>query len=125
MSTIKLPPLPTELESVYVAVDGLSTYREARDCYYTMDQMRAYAEEAVRQALAAQPSESAERIEKTALNRYKAVPDGLFYKVVAGDGTRALYTGTKHSCRRIADKLTEAFLDGAFVVTAANTKGGQ
>ncbi|MDX3986134.1 MAG: hypothetical protein QHC88_12860 [Achromobacter sp.] len=52
MSTIKLPPLPTELESVYVAVDGLSTYREARDCYYTMDQMRTYAEEAVRQALA-------------------------------------------------------------------------
>lgn len=57
MSTIKLPPLPTELESVYVAVDGLSTYREARDCYYTMDQMRAYAEEAVRQALAAQSSD--------------------------------------------------------------------
>lgn len=54
MSKPNLPPLPPEAESVYVSVDGLSTYREARDCYYTMDQMYAYAEEAVRQALAAQ-----------------------------------------------------------------------
>lgn len=50
-SPVKLPPLPLEVESVYVDVDGLSTYREARDCYYTMDQMRAYAEQAVREAL--------------------------------------------------------------------------
>jgi len=48
---VKLPPLPLEVESVYVDVDGLSTYREARDCYYTMDQMHAYAEQAVREAL--------------------------------------------------------------------------
>lgn len=54
MSTINLPPLPTEVESVHVSVDGLSTYREARDCYYTMDQMYAYAEQAVREALASQ-----------------------------------------------------------------------
>ena len=53
-SPVKLPPLPLEVESVYVDVDGLSTYREARDCYYTMDQMHAYAEQAIRQALAAQ-----------------------------------------------------------------------
>lgn len=54
MSNPNLPPLPTEVESVYVSVDGLSTFREARDCYYTMDQMHSYAEQAVRQALAAQ-----------------------------------------------------------------------
>jgi hypothetical protein len=117
MSKPNLPPLPR--------LDKDWCNPRVHGPWYSAAEMTAYAEEAVRQALAAQPSESAERIEKTALNRYKAVPDGLFYKVVAGDGTRALYTGTKHSCRRIADKLTEAFLDGAFVVTAANTKGGQ
>lgn len=63
--------------------------------------------------------ETQERIEQMAVNRYRPVPDGKFsYKVVAGDGSRSLYTGTKDSCLRVAAKLTEAFLDGAF--SAAN-----
>ncbi|QDH84098.1 hypothetical protein KMC56_gp25 [Achromobacter phage vB_AxyP_19-32_Axy12] len=61
-----------------------------------------------------------ERIEQMAVNRYRPVPDGKFsYKVVAGDGSRSLYTGTKDSCLRVAAKLTEAFLDGAFVASDA------
>lgn len=72
-------------------------------------------------ALASAPvaGETQERIEQMAVNRYRPVPDGKFsYKVVAGDGSRSLYTGTKDSCLRVAAKLTEAFLDGAF--SAAN-----
>ena len=73
---------------------------------------------------APQPSsvagEAQERIEQMAVNRYRPVPDGKFsYKVVAGDGSRSLYTGTKDSCLRVAAKLTEAFLDGAFVASYA------
>lgn len=64
--------------------------------------------------------EAREHIEQRAVNRYRPVPDGkLSYKVVAGDGTRSLYTGTKDSCLRVAAKLTEAFLDGAFVASDA------
>lgn len=64
--------------------------------------------------------EAQERIEQMAVNRYRPVPDGKFsYKVVAGDGSRSLYTGTKDSCLRVAAKLTEAFLDGAFVASDA------
>lgn len=72
-------------------------------------------------ALASAPvaGEAQEHIEQMAVNRYRPVPDGKFsYKVVAGDGTRSLYTGTKDSCLRVAAKLTEAFLDGAFVAAA-------
>lgn len=73
-------------------------------------------------ALASAPvaGEAQERIEQMAVNRYRPVPDGKFsYKVVAGDGSRSLYTGTKDSCLRVAAKLTEAFLDGAFVASDA------
>ncbi|AHC56540.1 hypothetical protein JJJA_0024 [Achromobacter phage JWDelta] len=73
-------------------------------------------------ALASAPvaGEAQERIEQMAVNRYRSVPDGNFsYKVVAGDGTRSLYTGTKDACLRVASKLTEAFLDGAFVASDA------
>lgn len=64
--------------------------------------------------------EAQESIEQMAVNRYRPVPDGKFsYKVVAGDGSRSLYTGTKDSCLRVAAKLTEAFLDGAFVASYA------
>jgi hypothetical protein len=64
--------------------------------------------------------EAQPEIEQMAVNRYRPVPDGKFsYKVVAGDGSRSLYTGTKDSCLRVAAKLTEAFLDGAFVASDA------
>ncbi|WP_313695063.1 hypothetical protein [Achromobacter mucicolens] len=54
MSTIKLPPLPPEVDTVRALFRGKPDHFEAQDYYYTQDQMRAYAEEAVRQALAAQ-----------------------------------------------------------------------
>lgn len=54
MSTIKLPPLPPEVDTVRALFRGQPDHFEAQDYYYTQDQMRAYAEEAVRQALAAQ-----------------------------------------------------------------------
>ncbi|MFY2659262.1 hypothetical protein ACOTJ6_13000 [Achromobacter xylosoxidans] len=70
--------------------------------------------------------EAQERIEQMAVNRYRPVPDGKFsYKVVAGDGSRSLYTGTKDSCLRVAAKLTEAFLDGAFVASDASPQSSK
>jgi hypothetical protein len=69
------------------------------------------AMDVARSALSRQPS-----ADDMAVNRYRPVPNGLLgYKVVAGDGTRSLYSGTKDSCYLVARKLTEAFLDGAFV----------
>lgn len=57
-----------------------------------------------------------EVVEELAVTRYRPVPNGLFgYKVVAGDGSRTIFEGTKRECGAIARKLTEAFLDGAFV----------
>jgi hypothetical protein len=79
-------------------------------------------ERRIRELLRSAPvaGEAQERIEQMAVNRYRPVPDGKFsYKVVAGDGSRSLYTGTKDSCLRVAAKLTEAFLDGAFVASGA------
>ena len=71
-------------------------------------------------ATATVAGEAQESIEQMAVNRYRPVPDGKFsYKVVAGDGSRSLYTGAKDSCLRVAAKLTEAFLDGAFVASDA------
>lgn len=62
--------------------------------------------------------EAREHIEQMAVNRYRPVPDGMFsYKVVAGNGARSLYTGTKDSCLLVSAKLTEAFLDGAFAAS--------
>ncbi|CAB3665392.1 hypothetical protein LMG26696_03593 [Achromobacter pulmonis] len=81
-----------------------------------------------RAALASAPvaGEAQERIEQMAVNRYRPVPDGKFsYKVVAGDGSRSLYTGTKDSCLRVAAKLTEAFLDGAFVASDASPQSSK
>ncbi|MFY2608946.1 hypothetical protein [Achromobacter ruhlandii] len=76
----------------------------------------------IRELLRSAPvaGEAQPEIEQMAVNRYRPVPDGKFsYKVVAGDGSRSLYTGTKDSCLRVAAKLTEAFLDGAFVASDA------
>lgn len=71
-------------------------------------------------ASAAVAGKAQQETEQMAVNRYRPVLDGMFgYKVVAGDGTRSLYTGTKDSCLRVAEKLTEAFLDGAFVASNA------
>lgn len=59
-------------------------------------------------------------IERLAINRYRPVPAGaLAYKVVAGDGSRSLFSGTKDECQIVARKLTEAFLDGAHVAINA------
>lgn len=61
-----------------------------------------------------------DEIESLAVNRYRPTPDGLLhYKVVAGDGRRSLFTGTKAQCYLVAAKLTEAFLDGAYVQNSA------
>ena len=57
-------------------------------------------------------------LDALAVNRYRPVPDGLLaYKVVAGDGTRSLFSGTMNECNVVARKLTEAFLDGAYVAS--------
>lgn len=64
--------------------------------------------------------EATDRIEQMAATRYRVVPDGMCrYKVVAGDGKRALYTDSKDFCLRVAAELTGAFLDGAFVASNA------
>lgn len=64
-----------------------------------------------------------ESIEKLAINRYRPVPAGLLaYKVVAGDGSRSLFSGTKDECKIVAAKLTEAFLDGAHVASQPNAQ---
>ncbi len=52
MSKPNLPPLPPEVDTVRALFRGQPDHFEALDYYYTQDQMRAYAEEAVRQALA-------------------------------------------------------------------------
>lgn len=66
-----------------------------------------------------------EDIERMAVNRYRPVPAGVIaYKVLAGDGDRSLFSGTKDECYIVARKLTEAFLDGAFSALALARKGG-
>lgn len=132
-------PIPegTEADSAHVADEWVlpplpaawgSAINDAGDGHvdlYSAEQMQEYARAhagAVRSVLASAPvaGEAQERIEQMAVNRYRPVPDGKFsYKVVAGDGSRSLYTGTKDSCLRVAAKLTEAFLDGAFVASDA------
>ena len=76
-----------------------------------------------RAALAAQPQATQavpQDLESLAINRYRSVPDGVIaYKVVAGDGERSLFSGTKDECQIVARKLTEAFLDGAHAMLAA------
>ena len=76
----------------------------------------------------AQPQEAQavpQDVENLAVNRYRTAPGDSpltrpwLYKVVAGDGSRALYTGTKDGCATVARKLTEAFLDGAHAMLAA------
>lgn len=60
-------------------------------------------------------------IEMMATNRYRLVPSGvLAYKVVDGDGNRSLFSGTKDECQIVARKLTEAFLDGAYVALSTH-----
>lgn len=88
--------------------DGFATWRDA-----------AIAERSKR--IASAPTVPAEvpmpeEIERLAVNRYRLVPNRLYgYKVVAGDGSRAVFEGFKSECEVIARKLTEAFLDGAHV----------
>lgn len=53
MSKINLSELPPAVDTVRALFRGQPDYFTAQDSYYTQDQMRAYAEEAVRQALAA------------------------------------------------------------------------
>lgn len=53
-SPVKLPPLPSAVDTVRALFRGQPDYFTAQDSYYTQDQMRAYAEQAVREALAAQ-----------------------------------------------------------------------
>lgn len=53
-SPVKLPPLPSAVDTVRALFRGQPDYFQAQDSYYTQDQMRAYAEQAVREALAAQ-----------------------------------------------------------------------
>lgn len=54
MSKINLPELPPAVDTVRALFRGQPDHFEAQDYYYTQDQMRAYAEQAVREALAAQ-----------------------------------------------------------------------
>ncbi|MGX9694437.1 hypothetical protein ACTJNK_29140 [Achromobacter anxifer] len=54
MSKINLPELPPEVDTVRALFRGQPDHFEAQDYYYTQEQMRAYAEQAVREALAAQ-----------------------------------------------------------------------
>nr|MBP8295964.1 hypothetical protein [Burkholderiales bacterium] len=66
-----------------------------------------------------------EHVEQLAITRYRPVPNGMFgYKVVAGDGARSVFEGTKSECTLIARKLTEAFLDGAHVAGDAREAAG-
>jgi len=89
-------------------------------------QYRLLADRMIGKESAPVAGEAQERIEQMAVNRYRPVPDGKFsYKVVAGDGSRSLYTGTKDSCLRVAAKLTEAFLDGAFVASDASPQSSK
>lgn len=61
-----------------------------------------------------------ESIERLAITRYRTRPKGMFgCEVVAGDGSRSLFEGSRTECCSIARKLAEAFLDGAHVAIAA------
>lgn len=53
MSKINLPELPPEVDTVRALFRGQPDHFEAQDYYYTQDQMRAYAEQAVRPYIAA------------------------------------------------------------------------
>lgn len=53
MSKINLPELPPEVDPVRALFRGQPDHFEAQDYYYTQEQMRAYAEQAVREALEA------------------------------------------------------------------------
>ena len=99
---------------------GVSVERLAKDPFLAAQLWHKPVADGAALASAPVAGEAREHIEQMAVNRYRLVPDGAFsYKVVAGDGTRSLYTGTKDSCLRVAAKLTEAFLDGAFAVAHA------
>jgi hypothetical protein len=50
-----LPPLPPEVDAVWCMVRGEKDLVEAQDYYYTADQMRAYAAQAVAAALSSLP----------------------------------------------------------------------
>lgn len=92
--------------------------------YVTAETQCAWRFWQVRAALAAQPHATQavpQDLESLAINRYRPVPAGVFaYKVVAGDGERSLFSGTKDECQIVARKLTEAFLDGAHALVHEN-----
>ena len=86
--------------------------------------MRQYGEQCRAAGIAAEVP-MPEHVEQLAITRYRPVPNGMFgYKVVAGDGTRSVFEGTKSECTLIARKLTEAFLDGAHVAGDTRESAG-
>lgn len=65
-------------------------------------------------------------IESMAAERYKVVPshESMFYRyaVVAGNGTQQLYLGRETECENMARKFAGAFLDGAHVMRAFDSR---
>lgn len=107
---IKLPKLPEPVYSRWV--DGVPAITLAEHAAI----LGQYARAAIEADRKRRGKPVAAEIERLAANRYRPVPDGVFtYKVVAGDGCRSLFSGTKNECYVVALKLTEAFLDGAFL----------
>lgn len=118
--------LPGSISDVWTTFRGERCLTPAGDDYYTAAQVRA-AYEAGRASVAGSTAATGAGavpdvdVERIAVNRYRPVPAGVItYKVVAGDGTRSLFSGTKDECEIVARKLTEAFLDGAHVALAAS-----
>lgn len=70
-----------------------------------------------------------EEVDALAITRYKVVDadKSMFWEsaVVAGDGTRQLYTGRKVECENMARKFAGAFAEGAFVFHAMNAPQAQ
>lgn len=70
-----------------------------------------------------------EEVDALAITRYKVVAadKSMFWEsaVVAGDGTRQLYTGRKVECENMARKFAGAFAEGAFVFHAMHAPQAQ
>jgi len=70
-------------------------------------------------AVVLEPVDVMDQITSIAAARYKVVPNNgpMFWRhaVVAGTGSRHLYSGRELKCDRVAAELTTAFLDGVFL----------
>ena len=70
-----------------------------------------------------------EEVDALAITRYKVVAadKSMFWEsaVVAGDGTRQLYTGRKVECENMARKFAGAFAEGAFIFHAMHAPQAQ